>query len=97
MRRLQRWVDGESAALDGHLATCGYCAGRLEPLLEAQDVDLRPALLELLDVPAELPERLRAGIDARMSNRSDLMLIGEFFGLPIRMIRFLSTTTEGET
>lgn len=96
MRRLHGWVDGSSVALDNHLATCAYCARRLEPLLEAQDTDLRSALLEALEVPAELPQRLRVGIDARMSDRSDLVLISEFFGLPIRMIRILSTT-EGDT
>lgn len=95
-RKLQRWAAGEEAGIDRHLSTCDHCADRLEPLLGDPDAPIRSALLQLLVVPDELPERLRSNIDRRLSNQRDLTLIGEFFGLPFRTVRVMTSTDQGD-
>ncbi len=95
MRKLHRWIDDEDETLDRHLATCDYCTRRLEPLLEDGDLRIGSALLTLLAVPDELPSRLQVGIDSRLSNQSDMSLIGELFGVPFRTVRAI-TTPQGD-
>ena len=96
LRKLHRWANGEPLPLDRHLATCEYCADRLEPLLEESDQDIRAALLQLLTVPDELSDRLRVGIDKRLNNQRDLALFGEFFGLPLRTARIMTKNDQGD-
>ncbi len=96
LRKLHRWVAGEDIPIDRHLSTCEYCADRLEPLLDESDESIRAALVHLLDVPEQLPERLRSGIDERLSNQRDLLLIGEFFGLPFQTVRIMSSSEQGD-
>jgi len=96
LRKLHLWVAGEPVGIDRHLATCTYCADRLEPMLAETDASIRAALLRLLPLPDELPERLTSGIDARLANREDLMLIGEFFGLPFRTVRVITSSDQGD-
>lgn len=95
-RKLQRWADGEDVGIDRHLATCNYCADRLEPLVGAPSENIRAALLQLLVAPRELPDRLRLGINRRLSDQRDLQLIGEFFALPFEMARVMTTSEEGD-
>ena len=97
VRRLQRWLDGAEPKLDKHLGTCEVCAARIEALDEPS-APLREALLEHLAPPELLDDRLRVTIDQRMQAREDLTLITELFGLPIRTVRLISSTSpEGET
>ena len=96
LRKLQRWIDGDGDDLDRHLATCDHCADRLEPLLDDADAPIRSALLELLVIPDEFPERLRTNIDRRLSDQRDLTLISEFFGLPFRTARVMTSTDQGD-
>ncbi len=96
VRKLQRWANGDGEGIDRHLATCEDCADRLEPILGEADAPIRSALLQLLVVPDELPERLRSTIDERLSNQRDLALIGEFFGLPFRTARIMTSTDQGD-
>ena len=94
LRKLHRWVDGEPLPIDRHLATCEYCADRLEPMLEESDDTIRLALLEILAVPDQLPERIRTEIDKRLANQRDLALFGEFFVLPLRTARIISANDQ---
>lgn len=96
LKKLHRWADGEDVPIDKHLATCEYCAARLDPLLDESDDRLRAALLRLLTVPEELPARMKAGMDEHLSNQRDLQLIGEFFALPYRTARVMTSTDEGD-
>ena len=96
LRKLHRWVSGEDLPLDRHLSTCEYCADRLEPLLDESDESIRAALVHLLDVPEKLNDRLRTGIDERLDNQRDLLLIGEFFGLPFQTVRIMSSNDQGD-
>ena len=98
VRKLQQWIDGDDGAIDRHVAACGHCADRLEPLLgeSESDAPIRSALLQLLVVPDELPDRLRATIDRRLSDQRDLTLIAEFFGLPFRTARVMTSTDQGD-
>ena len=96
LRKLHRWVAGEDLPLDRHLSTCEYCADRLEPLLDESDESIRAALVHLLDVPEKLNDRLRTGIDERLDNQRDLLLIGEFFGLPFQTVRIMSSNDQGD-
>ena len=89
-------VDGDGNDIDRHVATCDHCADRLEPLLGEPDAPIRSALLQLLVVPDELPERLRTNIDKRLSDQRDLTLIAEFFGLPLRTARIMTSTDQGD-
>ena len=95
-RKLQRWVDGDDPGIDRHLGTCERCADRLETLLDDGDAPIRQALMQLLVVPDELPDRLRVTIDERLSNQRDLTLISEFFGLPFRTARVMTSTDQGD-
>ena len=94
--KLRRWLDGEQPSIDRHLGTCTHCAGRLEPMLDDSETLIGPALSELLRMPEELPDRLQRTIDQRLSARDDLTLVGELFGLPIRAVRVMSTTSQGD-
>jgi len=96
IRKLHRWAKGQADSLDRHLSTCGYCADRLEASLTETNAPIRLALLELLVVPDELPDRLYANIDERMATRRELALIGEFFGLPLRTARAITSTDHGD-
>lgn len=96
IRKLQRWLNGESIDIDRHLATCGHCADRLESILDDSTAPIQSALLQLLVVPDELPERLRTSIDQRLSNQRDLTLISEFFGLPFRTARIMTNIDQGD-
>ena len=97
-RKLALWLDGEhDEKIDAHLATCERCAAKIEGL-ETSDVTLRDQLLQLLQPPEALDERLRRPIDNRLRSREDLSLISELFGLPIRAARVMSTSTiRGDT
>ena len=94
LKRLHRWVAGEDLPLEEHLSTCEYCADRLEPMLDDFDDSIKFALLRLLNVPEELPERIQAGIDERLENQRDLLLIGELFGLPLQTARVITATEQ---
>ena len=94
LKKLQRWANGEDVAIDRHLATCDYCADRLESLLDVSDESIRTALLQLLAVPEQLPDRLRVGINKRLNDQRDLQLIGEFFGLPFRTARIMTSNEQ---
>lgn len=96
LRKLHEWVQGEPVGIDRHLETCTYCADRLEPFLEEADESIRVALMRILPVPEQLPERLHSGIDERLANRRDLALIGEFFGLPLRTARVFTSNDQGD-
>lgn len=96
LRKLHEWVEGKPVDIDRHLETCSYCADRLEPLLEETDESIRLALMRFLPLPDKLPERLHNGIDERLSNRQDLALIGEFFGLPMRTARVFTSNDQGD-
>lgn len=96
LRKLQRWIDGDDVDLDRHLASCERCADRLESTLSESDAPIRSALLNVLVVPEELPDRLRTNIDERLSDQRDLTLIGEFFGLPFRTARAMTSTDQGD-
>ena len=74
----------------------GQRADRLEPLLDESDESIRAALVHLLDVPEKLNDRLRTGIDERLDNQRDLLLIGEFFGLPFQTVRIMSSNDQGD-
>lgn len=91
-RKLQRWAIGEDVGIDRHLATCEYCADRIEQLLGDGDDNIRAAMLRLLAIPEELPDRLRLGINRRLSDQRDLQMITEFFALPFEMARVMTTT-----
>lgn len=92
--KLHRWVEGNESALDRHLATCSFCADRLEPMIDESDGAIRAALLELLVVPDQLPDRLRMGISKRLSDQRDIQLISEFFALPFQTARLMTSTSE---
>lgn len=95
--KLERWVRHGDTEIGRHLETCNYCADRLERLAAADEAgDLREALLRLLAVPDELPDRLRSGIDERLANRRDLVLFGELFGLPIEVVRIMTNSNKEE-
>lgn len=96
VRKLHQWTDGQAEDLDRHLATCEYCADRLEASLVEADAPIRSALLQLLTIPDELPDRLCSTIDEHLANRRELSLIGEFFGLPLRTARVISSTDQGD-
>lgn len=97
-RHLRAWGTGEptTPALERHLATCSRCADRLEGMMGDGQEDIRRALLALLVVPDRLPHRLTAGIDQRLASRNEFTLIAEFFGLPLRTARIISTTETGD-
>lgn len=95
VRKLQRWLDGHEDGLDKHLASCERCAERIEAL--ETGVSLQQPLLALLSPPERLEERLRKPIDERLRARSDLALMSEIFGLPIRAVRVMTISGEGET
>lgn len=94
LKKLHRWANGEAISIDRHLATCDYCADRLEPLIDDSNESIRLALLRLLAVPDQLPDRLRVSINKRLSDQRDLQLIGEFFGLPFRMARIMTSNEQ---
>lgn len=96
-KRLQRWLAGDEPSLDRHLATCERCADRLEVLDADEGGSIRSALMHLLVVPEELPDRLQTTIDKRLHDQRDWLLIGEFFGLPLRTVRALSSPEQGES
>ena len=96
LNKLQRWVAGEDLPLEKHLSTCDYCADRLEPIIEEGDLSIKAALLQLLDAPEQLPERLRSGISTRLKNQQELLLIGELFGLPMEMARVMAVSDQGD-
>ena len=95
-RKLQRWVTGQEEGIDRHLASCEHCADRLERLVGEPDAAIGSALMRLLVVPDELPDRLRSSIDERLSNQRDLTLIGEFFGIPFRTVRVMTSNDQGD-
>ena len=95
-RRLSEWLAGEDQELDRHLSTCEYCADRLESLIEISDAAIQEALQYVLTVPSELPERLQADVEERLDNRRDLLLITEFFGLPLRTARAMTGPDRGD-
>lgn len=94
MRKLERWIDGGDVPIDDHLRSCQYCASRLEPLLDESDSSfaLRKALIDALNIPDDIGERLQVTIDDRMSTRSDLLLVSELFGVPFRAAKVMSKT-----
>ena len=96
MRKLHHWIEEGDESVESHLLTCSHCAGRLESILNETETDIGRALAELLAVPDELPDRLRANIETRLNNRHDLMLLGELFGVPFRTARIM-TNTQGES
>lgn len=95
-RRLADWLAGEDHELDRHLARCEYCADRLESQIEISDAAIQEALEYVLSVPQELPERLQAEVEDRMDNRGDLLLVTEFFGLPLRTARAMTGADRGD-
>ena len=95
-RRLTDWLAGEDADLDRHLSTCEYCADRLEALHDGSTDSIQQALLQVLAVPGEVPERLKIDIEERMNNRRDLLLVSEFFGLPLRTARVMTSQDQGD-
>jgi len=94
IRKLQRWLDGHEDGLDKHLASCERCAERIEELETGGS--LEQPLLTLLSPPERLEERLRKPIDERLRARADLSLMSEIFGLPIRAVRVMTISGEGE-
>lgn len=95
-RKLQAWLEGGQPNLDAHLRTCERCATRLETIGDI-DSSLREALLHSLKLPEDLPDRLNRDIEQRMSSRSDLLLVGELFGVPFRTARVMTKTRPEES
>jgi len=96
LKKLHRWVAGEDLPLEKHLSTCEYCADRLEPLLDESDLSIKAALVQLLDIPEQLPDRLNASIGERLNNQQELLLIGELFGLPLETVRVMTANDQGD-
>ncbi len=93
-QQLASWLNGENENLDEHIDTCEKCAGRLDKLdneilgnVEPITADLRPALLTLLQPPADLHERISERITERLQDRSDADLFGSLLGIPIEASR----------
>ena len=92
-QELASWLNEGHGHLDEHIDSCEKCAARLDELdatlptsndnVTAINDSLKPALLQLLQPPADLHERIRDRIAARLQDRSDADLFGSLLGIPI--------------
>ncbi len=88
-KQLTSWLNGETdqSEHDGHLDSCSICAARLEEInldnVEAISAEFRPALLTLLQPPADLHDRISERIAERLQARDDASLFGSLLGVPV--------------
>lgn len=86
---LERWLDGHAEPkLDDHVARCTTCAARLEELA-SPTADVRAALVEALQPPADLVPRLQHGVRSRLERRQELGLLAGLLGLSWETTRLL--------
>lgn len=88
-QELTDWLDGHNGHLDDHISTCSVCANELERITisssndDPEPSDLGPALLELLQPPDDLHERLSARLAERLKRRDDFNLLSSLLGVPV--------------
>ena len=98
--QLASWLSGEvdHGEYEEHLDSCVQCAARLEEIsdetntnnVHAISAEFRPALLTLLQPPADLHQRISARIAARLQDQNDASLIGSMLGVSIETARIVT-------
>ena len=86
--QLTSWLEGQADELDEHVDSCDICAQALGEL-ERSQADLRPALLRLLQPPADLENRISADLSRRLQATADTELFGSLFGVAIESGKLL--------
>lgn len=90
-RQLSLWLDGQAPNYDSHVDECEQCSALLEDIvgidLDNDDSKIRPALLVLLEPPADLEDRVSRRIADRLQTTSDMELFSSLFGIPIDAAR----------
>lgn len=80
--QLTSWLDGGAAEIDEHVSSCAICAQTLGRLEDSQ-ADLRPALLRLLQPPADLENRVSTELARRLQATADNELFSSLFGVAL--------------
>ena len=90
-RQLSLWLDGQAPNYDSHVDDCEHCSALLEDIvgidLDNDDSNIGPALLVLLEPPADLEDRVSRRIAERLQTTSDMELFSSMFGIPIDAAR----------
>lgn len=100
--QLTSWLNGDTdqAKLDEHLNTCDQCADKIEQLnldnVEPISAEFKPALMAVLQPPADLHERISARIADRLQDRDDASLFGSLLGLPVQTTKLITAPKPAE-
>lgn len=104
--QLASWLSGEvdHGEHEEHLDSCVQCAARLEEInddvnvtnVQAISAEFRPALLAVLEPPADLHQRISGRIAARLQDQSDASLIGSMLGVSVETARIVTEPNLGE-
>lgn len=99
-KQLTSWLNGEidHEEHDEHLSTCNKCAERIEEInrdtlesnVEAISAEIAPALLQILQPPADLHERVSERIAVRLQTQNDVNLFGSLLGVPVETAKIMS-------
>ena len=97
--QLARWLDGHESdpKLDEHLETCAVCASTLDTISlstsndNPEPSDIGPALLELLQPPEDLHERVSDRLAERLQRRQDIEILGSMLGVPREVGEIVAT------
>lgn len=99
-KQLTSWLNGETDDADHieHLDSCARCANKVEELnlnnVEAISPEFKPALMAVLQPPADLHVRISARIAERLQDRDDASLFGSLIGLPVDTTKLLTSRPE---
>lgn len=85
--RLDAWLDGAEHDIDEHVENCEHCVETLtsisaETTEPKNKSELKPALLQLLQPPDDLHERMSQRLAERLQRRQDLEVLGSMLGVP---------------
>lgn len=90
---LQAWLnsDAELPRVTAHVADCHRCANRIEQLA-ADDPDasaVGPALVSLLDPPADLATRVEGNVTDRLTARQLAVVLADLYGAGLETSKLL--------
>ncbi len=95
-KQLTSWLNGavDHEEHTEHLDSCSKCAARIEELhdnnVEPLTAEFAPALLQILQPPADLHERISKRIALRLQAQSDRDLFTSMLGVPVETLKVMT-------
>ena len=90
--KLAQWLDsGGPEKVDLHVSNCDRCAAKLESI-DTPTSGLGQALLNILEAPDDLADRMNERVESALRRREELMLLAGLLGIPIETARIVMSS-----